>query len=74
VTLGLGVLGFFVGMGVAAALLHYDGQRPVNVSWYLFVLVLLQLLLLGGTAACGTRAARGRCRARCRTSRSSGIC
>lgn len=51
VTLGLGALGFFVGMGVAAALLQYDGQRPVNVSWYLFILVLLQLLLLGGTAA-----------------------
>ncbi len=51
VTLGLGVLGFLAGMGVAAALLQYDGQRPVNVSWYLFILVLLQLLLLGGTAA-----------------------
>jgi hypothetical protein len=31
-------------------LLQYDGERPVNVSWYLFVLVLLQVLLLGGTA------------------------
>jgi hypothetical protein len=51
VSVALGVLGFVTGVGVAAALLHYDGQHPVNVSWYVFVLVILQVLLLAGTAA-----------------------
>ena len=50
VGIGLGTLGLFSGIGVAAALLHYDGEHPVNVSWYLFVLVFLQVLLLVGTA------------------------
>jgi hypothetical protein len=45
VTLLLGGLGFALGVGVASALLQYDGQHPVNVSWYLFWLVLLQILL-----------------------------
>ncbi len=49
VTLGLGLLGCVIGAGVASILLQYDGQHPVNVSWYLFVLVLLQILLAVGT-------------------------
>lgn len=49
VTYGLGLLGFGLGIAVASALLDYDGQHPVNVSWYLFWLVLLQLLLAGLT-------------------------
>jgi hypothetical protein len=51
VTVGLGVLGLIAGIGVASALLHYEGDQPVNVSWYVFVLVILQVLLLVGTAA-----------------------
>ncbi len=51
VTIGLAVLGFLVGIGVASALLSYDGQQPVNVSWYLFLLVFVQFLLIGGAAA-----------------------
>ena len=51
VAVAVGLLGFLSGIGVAAALLHYEGDRPVNVSWYVFVLVILQLLLLAGTAA-----------------------
>ncbi len=50
-TIGLGVLGCVVGAGVASALLQYDGRHPVNVSWYLFVLVLLQILLATTTVA-----------------------
>jgi len=49
VTMLLGGLGFIMGIGVASALLHYDGQHPVNVSWYIFWLVLLQILLAGTT-------------------------
>jgi hypothetical protein len=49
VTMLLGGLGFVIGIGVASALLHYDGQHPVNVSWYIFWLVLLQILLAGTT-------------------------
>ncbi|MCF7984525.1 MAG: DUF2868 domain-containing protein [Thiohalocapsa sp.] len=51
VTIGLGVLGFVTGIGVASALLQYDGVHPVNVSWYVFVLVILQLVLAGATLA-----------------------
>jgi hypothetical protein len=47
----LALTGLLLGLGVAAALLHYDGQRPVNVSWYLFLLVLVQFLLIGGALA-----------------------
>lgn len=47
VSIGLGLLGLVVGIAVASALLHYDGKHPVNVSWYIFVLVLLQILLAG---------------------------
>ncbi len=50
-TIGLGVLGCVLGAGVASALLQYDGRHPVNVSWYLFVLVLLQILLAATTIA-----------------------
>lgn len=49
VTYAMGILGFALGIGVASALLDYDGQHPVNVSWYVFWLVLLQLLLAGTT-------------------------
>ncbi len=45
VFIGLGLLGFVAGIGVASALLQYDGKHPVNVSWYIFVLVILQILL-----------------------------
>ncbi len=51
VTLGLGLLGCVIGAGVASILLQYDGRHPVNVSWYLFVLVLLQILLAVSTLA-----------------------
>jgi hypothetical protein len=51
VTLGLGFFGCVIGAGVASILLQYDGQHPVNVSWYLFVLVLLQILLAVATVA-----------------------
>ncbi len=45
----MGLLGFAVGIGVASTLLQYEGDHPVNVSWYLFWLVLLQLILVGTT-------------------------
>jgi hypothetical protein len=51
VTIGLGVVGCVAGAGVASALLQYDGTHPVNVSWYLFVLVLLQIVLAAATIA-----------------------
>lgn len=47
VSIALGLLGFTAGIGVASALLHYNGKHPVNVSWYIFVLVILQILLAG---------------------------
>ncbi len=49
VATAMGVLGFLAGIGVASTLLHYEGDYPVNVSWYLFWLVLLQLILVGST-------------------------
>jgi hypothetical protein len=51
VSIALTLLGFVIGIGVASALLHYDGQHPVNVSWYVFVLVLVQMLLVAATLA-----------------------
>lgn len=48
VTVALAVLGLVLGMIVASALLQYDGQRPVNVSWYIFLLVVVQFLLIAG--------------------------
>ncbi len=47
-TLTLAVAGFLIGSGAASALLSYDGRLPVNVSWYLFLLVGVQFLLIGG--------------------------
>ena len=49
VTSALGILGVVIGIGVASTLLHYEGDHPVNVSWYLFWLVLLQLILVATT-------------------------
>lgn len=49
VTSALGILGFVIGIGVASTLLQYEGDHPVNVSWYLFWLVLLQLILVATT-------------------------
>lgn len=46
VTLLLAALGFLAGVGVASALLSYDGTRPVSVSWYLFLLVIVQFALV----------------------------
>ncbi|MEA3412656.1 MAG: DUF2868 domain-containing protein [Pseudomonadota bacterium] len=37
--------GLGAGTGITAALLRYDGETPVNVSWYVFVLVLPQLAM-----------------------------
>ncbi|TCT20845.1 DUF2868 domain-containing protein [Thiobaca trueperi] len=42
----LAVLGFLAGVGLASALLSYDGQRPVSVPWYVFLLVVVQFLLV----------------------------
>lgn len=50
VTFGLAILGFFSGVALASVLLHYDGRHPVNVAWYLFILVFLQLALALTTA------------------------
>lgn len=47
-TLILAVVGFLIGIGAASTLLSYDGRLPVNVSWYLFLLVGAQFLLIGG--------------------------
>lgn len=56
----LAVVGFLGGIGVASALLSYDGTRPVSVSWYLFLLVIVQFLLVVSVAAAwGLRRARG---------------
>ncbi|MGB5736506.1 MAG: DUF2868 domain-containing protein, partial [Thiohalocapsa sp.] len=49
VSIGLTLLGVLLGIGVASALLSYDGQHPVNVSWYLFILVLVQVGLVATT-------------------------
>lgn len=50
VSVGLLLLGLVLGIGVASALLSYDGRHPINVSWYVFVLVIMQILLVGTTA------------------------
>ncbi|RKT46744.1 DUF2868 domain-containing protein [Thiocapsa rosea] len=61
VTLLLAVVGFIFGIGVASTLLSYDGTRPVSVSWYLFLLVIVQFLLVASlVTAWGLRKARGR--------------
>ena len=57
--LGLAVLGFLIGVGAASALLSYDGHRPINVALYIFLLVFIQFLLVGGaTVAWLARRAR----------------
>ncbi|HYN79783.1 MAG TPA: DUF2868 domain-containing protein [Lamprocystis sp. (in: g-proteobacteria)] len=48
ITLALAVVGFLLGIGAASALLSYDGHRPININWYIFILVVVQLLLIGG--------------------------
>jgi hypothetical protein len=59
VNFGLGLLGFAFGVALASALLHYDGEQPVNVSWYLFILVFVQIGLALATAlAWGLRRSR----------------
>ncbi|HSO82123.1 DUF2868 domain-containing protein [Thiocapsa sp.] len=61
VTILLALVGFIAGIGVASALLSYDGTRPVSVSWYLFLLVIVQFLLVASIAtAWALRKARGR--------------
>lgn len=40
-------LGLFAGLGLAGSLLLYSGERPLNVSVYFGVFVVVQLLLLG---------------------------
>ncbi|MBB1073843.1 DUF2868 domain-containing protein [Rhodoferax sp. 4810] len=49
-TLALALIGMIVGGSLASILLQYDGHTPVSITWYLFWLVFLQLLLVGGTA------------------------
>ncbi|WPL17993.1 hypothetical protein Thiowin_03041 [Thiorhodovibrio winogradskyi] len=49
VTLLLIVLGLITGGTIASALLQYEGDHAVNVSWYVFVLVILQLGLASFT-------------------------
>ena len=48
ITMALAVVGFLLGVGAASALLSYDGHRPININWYIFLLVVVQLLLIGG--------------------------
>jgi hypothetical protein len=61
VTIVIAGLGVLIGVGVASALLSYDGTRPVSVSWYLFLLVIVQFaVVLSVTAAWVLRSARGR--------------
>lgn len=45
-TLALITVGFLLGVGAASALLSYDGHRPINVTWYIFLLVVVQFLLI----------------------------
>lgn len=47
-TLILAVAGFLIGVGAASTLLSYDGHQPVNIFWYVFLLVGVQFLLVGG--------------------------
>jgi hypothetical protein len=50
VILALAAAGFLVGIGAASALLSYDGHHPVNVAWYMLLLVGLQFVVIGGGA------------------------
>ena len=47
-TMALITVGFLLGVGAASALLSYDGHRPINVTWYIFLLVVVQFLLIAG--------------------------
>lgn len=40
------IVAAIVGAGAASAALAYDGKTPVNVSWFIAVLVLFQIVLL----------------------------
>ncbi len=51
VTIGVALAGLLIGIGVASALLNYEGDRPVNVAWFIGLLVILQIVLAGTTAA-----------------------
>ncbi|MGI9332219.1 MAG: DUF2868 domain-containing protein [Gammaproteobacteria bacterium] len=44
--MALSVLGIFIGAGLGAAVFHYDGSRPVNVTLALWVFVAAQGALL----------------------------
>lgn len=58
--LGLGLLtGGMLGAGVSAGLMHYRGQEPVNVSWFLACTLGLQLVFLGFTFLFTTLRAAG---------------
>lgn len=48
VTVGLAILGFLLGIGAASALLRYDGHQPVNVAWFVFLLVGVQFVVIAG--------------------------
>jgi hypothetical protein len=45
VSIVVAAAGFITGLGAAAGVLHYTGERPVNVFVYLFVFVILQFFL-----------------------------
>jgi hypothetical protein len=55
----LAVIGFLIGVGAASALLSYEGQRPVNVAWYILLLVGGQfIVIIGGLVAWAVRRSR----------------
>jgi hypothetical protein len=59
IVIAMGLLGFLGGIGAASALLSYEGQRPVNIAWFLFLLVGAQFLIIaGGVAAWVVRKSR----------------
>jgi hypothetical protein len=51
IIIGMAVLGLLGGIGAASALLSYEGQRPVNIAWFLFLLVGAQFLIIAGGVA-----------------------
>ena len=54
VIVALAVLGFVLGSGAASALLSYEGRQPVNVAWFIFLLVGVQFLIVAGGALAWT--------------------
>jgi len=48
IIISMGSLGFLGGVGAASALLSYEGHRPVNIAWFLFLLVGAQFLIIAG--------------------------